>query len=70
MAGIDGTIGVKGIDTQVDVGFDEISKNLDMIGAAGLEGRYGKFGFLPRGYLHEDVGRRRDSWPPAVQCVP
>jgi hypothetical protein len=57
MAGLDGTIGVKGLDTAVDVGFDEITKNLDMIGAGSLEGRYGKLGFILEGiYLKASFG--------------
>lgn len=57
LAGIDGTFGVNGIESHVDVEFDEISKNLDMIGAAGLEGQYGRFGFILEGiYLKMSVG--------------
>lgn len=57
MAGIEGTIGVQGIDTMVDVGFDDIVKNLNMIAAARLEGRHGKLGFILEGiYIETSVG--------------
>jgi hypothetical protein len=57
LAGMEGTIGVNGIEAGVDVGFDDIVKNLDMIAAGGLEGRYGKFGFILEGiYVKASFG--------------
>ncbi|MBL9151554.1 MAG: hypothetical protein JNK37_03680 [Verrucomicrobiales bacterium] len=57
LAGIDGTIGVRGIETHTEAGIDDILKNLDMIGAATLEARRGKLGFILDGmYLKASVG--------------
>ena len=44
MAGMDGTIGVRGVDADIDIGFDEILQHLDMIFAARAEARKGPFG--------------------------
>lgn len=44
MAGLDGTVGLKGFDADVDLGFDEIFKHLDMIFAARVEANKGRFG--------------------------
>jgi hypothetical protein len=44
MAGMDGTIGVRGVNADIDVGFDEILQHLDMIFAARAEARKGPFG--------------------------
>ena len=44
MAGMDGTIGVRGINADIDVGFDEILQHLDMIFAARAEAQKGPFG--------------------------
>jgi hypothetical protein len=44
MAGMDGTIGIRGINADIDVGFDEILEHLDMIFAARAEAQKGPFG--------------------------
>ena len=44
MAGLDGTIGVRGVNADIDVGFDQILQHLDMIFAARAEARKGPFG--------------------------
>jgi hypothetical protein len=44
MAGLDGTVGVNGIDADVDVGFDKILENLDMVFAIRMEASKGRFG--------------------------
>src|SRR5216117_4052203 len=43
MAGMDGTIGVRGVNADIDVGFDQILQHLDMIFAARAEARKGPF---------------------------
>jgi hypothetical protein len=44
MAGMDGTIGVRGVNANIDVGFDEILQHLDMIFAARAQAQKGPFG--------------------------
>jgi hypothetical protein len=44
MAGLDGTIGVRGVTADIDIGFDQILQHLDMIFAARAEARKGPFG--------------------------
>ena len=44
MAGLDGTVGVNGVDADVDVGFDKILENLDMVFAVRAEASKGRFG--------------------------
>jgi hypothetical protein len=44
MAGTDGTIGIRGINADIDVGFDEILEHLDMIFAMRAEAQKGPFG--------------------------
>src|SRR5438094_528492 len=44
MAGLDGTIGVRGINADIDIGFDEILQHLDMIFAMRVEAQKGPFG--------------------------
>ncbi len=44
LAGMDGTIGVRGINADIDVGFDEILQHLDMIFAARVQAQKGPFG--------------------------
>ncbi len=44
MAGLDGTVGIDGVDADVDVGFDKILENLDMVLALRLEASKGRFG--------------------------
>jgi len=44
MPGIDGTIGVRGVNADIDVGFDEILEHLDMLFAMRAEARKGPFG--------------------------
>lgn len=49
LAGIEGTVGVKGVDGYVDDGFDDIIDSLGFLAAASVEGRNGKFGFILEG---------------------
>jgi hypothetical protein len=44
MAGMDGTIGVRGVNADIDIGFDQILQHLDMIFAARADARKGPFG--------------------------
>jgi hypothetical protein len=44
MAGMDGTIGVRGVNANIDIGFDQILQHLDMIFATRAEARKGPFG--------------------------
>jgi outer membrane lipopolysaccharide assembly protein LptE/RlpB len=44
LAGLDGTVGLNGVDAEVDIGFDQILENLDMVFAARVEARKGRFG--------------------------
>ncbi len=44
MAGMDGTIGVRGVNADIDIGFDQILQHLDMIFAMRAEARKGPFG--------------------------
>jgi len=44
MAGFDGTIGVRGVNADIDVGFDQILQHLDMIFAMRAEAQKGPFG--------------------------
>jgi hypothetical protein len=44
MAGMDGTVGIRGVNADIDVGFDEILEHLDMIFAMRAEARKGPFG--------------------------
>lgn len=52
IAGADGTIGVNGIDSPVNVTFAHIINNLGLLAAAGVEGRDGKLGFILEGSLY------------------
>jgi hypothetical protein len=44
MAGMDGTIGVRGVNADIDVGFDQILQHLDMIFSARAAAQKGPFG--------------------------
>src|SRR6195256_5119961 len=44
MAGLGGTIGVRGVNADIDVGFDKILQHLDMIFAMRAEAQKGPFG--------------------------
>jgi hypothetical protein len=44
LAGLDGTIGVRGINADIDIGFDQIAQHLDMIFAARAQAQKGPFG--------------------------
>ena len=44
MAGMDGTIGVRGVNADIDIGFDQILQHLDMIFAARAQAQKGPFG--------------------------
>ncbi len=44
MAGMDGTIGVRGVNADIDIGFDQILQHLDMIFAMRAEAQKGPFG--------------------------
>ncbi len=65
---LDGTVGVKGLSTGIDVGFDDIVKNLDMIAAGGLEVRHGKFGFILEG-IYADLSVGGTSPGPLLSTV-
>src|ERR1044072_4788655 len=43
MAGLDGTIGVRGVNADIDVGFDQILQHLDMIFATRAQAQKGPF---------------------------
>ena len=49
LAGIEGTVGVRGVDGYVDDDFDDIIDNLGFLASAGIEGRNGKLGFILEG---------------------
>ncbi len=56
LAGIEGTVGVRDLASDVEAGFDDIIRNLDMIAAATVELRRGKLGFVLDGmYLKASV---------------
>jgi hypothetical protein len=44
MAGLDGTIGVRGVNADINIGFDQILQHLDMIFAMRAEAQKGPFG--------------------------
>jgi len=44
LAGLDGTIGVRGINADINIGFDQILQHLDMIFAARAQAQKGPFG--------------------------
>src|SRR5512132_2526563 len=46
MAGMNGTIGVRGVNADIDVGFDQILQHLDMIFAMRAEAQKGPFGIF------------------------
>src|SRR5258707_7313972 len=46
MAGMNGTIGVRGVNADIDIGFDQILQHLDMIFGARAEARKGPFGIF------------------------
>jgi hypothetical protein len=43
LAGVDGTIGVRGLKADIDIGFDQVPQHLDMLFAARAEARKGPF---------------------------
>ena len=44
LAGMDGTIGVRGVNADIDICFDQVPQHLDMLFAARAEARKGPFG--------------------------
>src|SRR5215207_5287676 len=50
---IDGTTGVKGFTTDIDVGLQEVLDHLDMAAALQLEVRKGRWGVLADGFYAE-----------------
>ena len=46
MAGMDGTIGIRGVNADIDIGFDQILQHLDMMFAARAEAQKGPFGIF------------------------
>src|SRR5437868_12360018 len=44
LAGLDGTIGIRGVNADIDVGFDQILQHLDMIFAMRAEAQKGPLG--------------------------
>jgi hypothetical protein len=62
MAGLNGTVGVRGVNADIDVGFDQILQHLDMIFALRAEAQKGPFGIFGEViYLglsdHADINR-------------
>jgi len=43
LAAVDGTIGVRGLNAHIDIGFDQVRQHLDMVFAARAEARKGPF---------------------------
>ena len=58
LAGIDGTIGVRGVNADINVGFDQILQHLDMIFSARAEAQKGPFGIYGEIFY---VGRSDDA---------
>jgi len=54
-AGIEGTVGVRGVDGYVDDGFDDIIDSLGFLAAASVEGRKGKLGFILEGIYTKTI---------------
>jgi hypothetical protein len=46
MPGVDGTVGINGIDSDVDVGFDDLVNKVDMLWATRAEASKGRFGVM------------------------
>jgi hypothetical protein len=46
LAGMDGTIGVRGVNADIDIGFDQILQHLDMIFAMRAQAQKGPFGIF------------------------
>src|SRR5215472_626527 len=46
MPSFDGTIGVRGVNANIDIGFDQILQHLDMFFAMRAEARKGPFGMF------------------------
>ena len=44
LAGLSGTVGLKGVNTHVDVGFDQIFQHIDSLMSLSAEVRKGRFG--------------------------
>ena len=42
LAGLDGTIGVRGVNADIDIGFEQVPQHLDMLFAARAEARKGR----------------------------
>lgn len=55
LAGIEGTIGVRGVEGSIDDSFGDIIDNLGILGAASIEGRNGRFGFILEGIYTKTV---------------
>ena len=59
MPGFDGTIGVRGVNANLDIGFDQILQHLDMIFMARAEARKGPFGILVNSFTRVCPTTRR-----------
>lgn len=46
LIGLDGDVGVRGVESDVDVGFDDLLENMDFAGSVHLEARRGKWGIF------------------------
>jgi hypothetical protein len=55
LTGLDGTLGVAGLTTEMTAGFDEIFDVLDMAAALQFEARNGRFGIIADGF-YADLG--------------
>ena len=57
LANLDGTLGVRGYTTPVDIKFDDILNNLDMVALINMEARKGRWGgWIDFAYLDVSVG--------------
>lgn len=61
-AGMDGTVGVRGVEGEVDADFDEIFDNLDSALMGALELRRGRFGLLLDGMYFKLEDEQTRSW--------
>lgn len=57
LTSVDGTMGIRGLETGVDAPFYDIYKNLDMLAAGSIEARRGRLGLILEGlYLKASFG--------------
>ena len=51
MGGLDGTIGVRGVNANIDIGFDQVLQHLDMVFAARAQAQKGPFGIYGEAFI-------------------